>query len=63
MKRFAKLTLMVFALITLVIAVAEAGGPKVSIIHKGQVISVSVSALPAHLLHGDTLVCTPPYCA
>ena len=68
MKRLARLTFVVLALTLLAPALpptAEAQGPpKVTIIHKGRPITVSVLALPWHLLHGDTLpgTCTPPNC-
>ena len=62
MKRLAKLLLVVFTLTALAFVTppaAQAEGHLVEVVHKGSVISVSLSALPAHLLHGDSLVLVP----
>ena len=66
MKRLARLTVVVLALAVLAPVLpraAEAQGfPEVTIIHKGQTITVALASLPWHLLHGDTLAggCVPP---
>ena len=57
MKRLATVTLVVLGLIVLAPVqpqAAEAEGLTVDIIHNGRTISVSVAAVPWHLLHGDT---------
>lgn len=42
------------------VAMAGYGSEKVKICHKGNTITVSQAALPAHLAHGDTLGKCPP---
>ena len=59
MKRLAKLTAVVLALTVMAPALpraAEAEGLTVNVIHKGLTLTISLLALPWHLLHGDTLV-------
>ena len=56
MKRLARLTLIVLALSVLAPVVPRAVETQdlVTIIHKGRTIKVAASAVPWHLLHGDT---------
>ena len=67
LKRLAKkFTAIVLALTVLALVqprAAEAGLPKVTIVHKGKTITVGMAALLAHLANGDTFVgeC-PPNC-
>lgn len=67
-----KLALASIALVAVVmvmgmVAPAMAGTAKVEICHKGETITVSEKAVPAHLKHGDSLgacgeVGCPPNC-
>ena len=62
MKRLIILTIVLLGLTFLapVLSPADAKGLTVDIIHKGRLITVSIAALPAHLMHGDTLAETCP---
>lgn len=48
--------LIIAAIIFVLGLTAYAKGEKVTILHKGKVISVSINALKAHLGHGDHLL-------
>ena len=44
---------MIHIFLALIVSQAAAAGPQVTVCHQGANISISLSALPAHLLHGD----------
>ena len=59
----AAIALVAVVMIMGIVTPAMAGSEKVEICHKGETITVSENAVPAHKKHGDTLgACDDPGC-